>query len=150
MAGNEDLARDILQEVLLTVVRRVRHLKEPESFWQWVVTIARNKMRDYYRRNYARSQAENEFRLRFQNKIKQQGGYEAKRERREALQDIYVLAQKLDRMYSQIIELRCLEGRSYSEIAEITGISSRNSCVRLHRARQILCEKLDKRAGECF
>lgn len=42
-------ADDLLQEVFLTAFERFDTLKSRESFKPWLLTIARNKIRDYYR-----------------------------------------------------------------------------------------------------
>ena len=43
-------AEDILQEVLITACQRFDHLRDHEKFKPWILAIAQNKCRDYYRR----------------------------------------------------------------------------------------------------
>ena len=43
-------AEDILQEVLITACQRFEHLRDHEKFKPWILAIAQNKCRDYYRR----------------------------------------------------------------------------------------------------
>lgn len=43
-------ADDILQETLLTACQRFGHLRDPEKFKPWIIAIAQNKCRDYYRK----------------------------------------------------------------------------------------------------
>ena len=43
-------AEDVLQEVLLTASQRLHLLRDEEKFKPWIITIAQNKCRDYYRR----------------------------------------------------------------------------------------------------
>jgi RNA polymerase sigma-70 factor (ECF subfamily) len=44
--GNEDEARDALQETLLRVVRHVRKFDNEDAFWCWLKVVARNAARD--------------------------------------------------------------------------------------------------------
>lgn len=46
-------AEDIIQETLLAAFRGFDSLKQQEKFKAWLLTIARNKCRDYYRRKKA-------------------------------------------------------------------------------------------------
>ena len=43
-------AEDVLQEVYLTAYRKFGQLKNRESFKAWIISIARNKCNDYFRR----------------------------------------------------------------------------------------------------
>lgn len=43
-------ADDILQETLMTACQRFGHLRDPEKFKPWIIAIAQNKCRDYYRK----------------------------------------------------------------------------------------------------
>jgi RNA polymerase sigma-70 factor (ECF subfamily) len=62
--GNEDAAREALQETFLRVVRHVRRFDDEETFWSWLTVLARSaaadrgrKQQRYWRAlaNYARS-----------------------------------------------------------------------------------------------
>lgn len=50
LSGHEADAEDVLQEVLLTAYQRFSDLRDPAKFKPWLLTIAKNKCRDYYRR----------------------------------------------------------------------------------------------------
>ena len=47
-------AEDVLQDVYLTAFRKFRDLKKKESFKAWVISIARNKVNDHFRKKAAR------------------------------------------------------------------------------------------------
>ena len=47
-------AEDVLQEVYMTAFRKFRDLKKKESFKAWVISIARNKVNDHFRKKAAR------------------------------------------------------------------------------------------------
>ncbi len=44
-------AEDLLQEVCLTAYEKFHHLRDREKFKPWILQIAQNKCRDYYRRS---------------------------------------------------------------------------------------------------
>lgn len=50
MTGHEADTEDLIQEVLMTAYQRLYSLRDPERFKPWIIQIARNKCRDYYRR----------------------------------------------------------------------------------------------------
>ena len=47
-------ADDVLQEVFLTAYRKFSQLKNKDSFKAWIISIARNKCNDYFRKKAAR------------------------------------------------------------------------------------------------
>jgi RNA polymerase sigma-70 factor, ECF subfamily len=48
--GNEDAARDAVQETLLRVVRHVRRFDDADAFWNWLTVLARSAVTDGGRR----------------------------------------------------------------------------------------------------
>jgi DNA-directed RNA polymerase specialized sigma24 family protein len=105
-------------------------------------------VRDHYHKNYKRTLAENEFTLSFQQRAKLRDSSQVQFEQRETLRQIYISGQRLSGVHARILELRCFSGKSYSEIAAIMGGSCQNACVRLHRARKLLCKRLSVMAEE--
>ncbi|MDD6024799.1 MAG: RNA polymerase sigma factor [Oscillospiraceae bacterium] len=53
---NPQDAEDILQETYLTGFRKFDTLKDPSQFKFWMVSIAKNKCRDYYRKQYRKQE----------------------------------------------------------------------------------------------
>ena len=43
-------AQDVLQDIYETAMNKFDQLKNPESFKAWIISIARNKCNDYFRR----------------------------------------------------------------------------------------------------
>ena len=60
--------------------------------------------------------------------------------RAEQLREMYRLISGLDKLDKAII-LMWLDGRSYEEIAEVTGFRRNNVATRLHRIKQRLAER---------
>ncbi len=48
--GNEEAARDALQETLIRVVRHVRRFDDEKAFWDWLTVLARSAAADGGRR----------------------------------------------------------------------------------------------------
>ena len=46
---NKDDADDIMQEIYMTAFQKFSTLKNINSFKAWIIEIAKNKCRDYYR-----------------------------------------------------------------------------------------------------
>jgi RNA polymerase sigma-70 factor (ECF subfamily) len=58
LAGNQDVALDVLQDVWLKVVRGIRRLKDPGSLKPWLYAITHGVAVDRIRRDYRRDKAE--------------------------------------------------------------------------------------------
>lgn len=46
---DKNLTDDLVQEVLLEMIKSISKLKKPESFWPWLLTVASNKLKNYFR-----------------------------------------------------------------------------------------------------
>ncbi len=148
MTSDDDTAGDVLQEVLLTVIRRIKQLRNPDRFWSWVAAIARNKVQENFRRSYTRARGEDVFRLR--SAVQRRCDFQIRIEQREALRQLYLAGQNLGRLYAEVFELRCFKNMSYQEIAGVTGCDCKNVYVRFHRARKLLCERFGSDMDEYF
>ena len=56
-------ADDVLQEIYFTAYQKFSQLKNKDSFKAWIVSIARNKCNDYFRRKAAQFEVTSRFRL---------------------------------------------------------------------------------------
>lgn len=119
---------DLIQDVFLRAMRRLKNLREPGSFAGWLATIARNRARDYHRSTkYAE-----EFRE------EQEGDNSPVAEAISVLQVI----RKLPEAYRETLILRLVEGMTGPEIAELTGMKPGSVRVNLHRGMKLLREHL--------
>ena len=50
-------AEDVLQDVYLTAYQKFPQLKNKDSFKPWIISIARNKCNDYFRRKAAQMES---------------------------------------------------------------------------------------------
>jgi RNA polymerase sigma-70 factor (ECF subfamily) len=126
---------DLVQDVFLTALIKLRSLREAAAFPGWISSIARNRATDHLR-----SMAPEE---EIDERIPARGADAADRaEARRALAAI----QSLPDAYRETLMLRLVEGLTGPEIAERTGLAYGSVRVNLHRGMQMLREVLQKEA----
>lgn len=139
--GNEDEAKDIVQEVLIKVWNGREQMNEIHNWEAWCMRITKNLSLDRIR-SLTRRQTqplEDCFEIREQNL----SPHEAT-EQHESMQRINVMIASLPAKQRQIIHLRDVEGYSYNEICGILEIDINQVKVNLFRARNTVREKLMK------
>lgn len=125
-----DEVADLVQDVFIAAVQKLRSLRQPARFGPWVASIARNRATDYHRR--ARESAEvAELPV-------------AATPRAEALQALEMV-RSLPEAYREVLMLRLVEGMTGPEIAERTGLTPGSVRVNLHRGMKLLKEKMGGR-----
>ncbi len=128
---NEEAAKDVVQETLLTVARRIGRLKDPAAFPKWAYQILQRRGIDYQRREirsrrpgsgepgaFSRGDIDDDFSTRIDARIAIE----------RALSD-------LSEESYRIVHLRYLTGLSLKEIATVIGIPEGTVKSRLHTAR---------------
>jgi len=121
---------DLVQDVFLTVLRKINSLKDLEKFGGWVAMIARNRAMDFYR---SRRETEE-----LTDDMPQQSTSEDDGEAARALASI----RELPEAYRETLILRLVEGMTGPEIAERTGLTPASVRVNLHRGMKLLRESL--------
>ncbi|MBQ8780128.1 MAG: RNA polymerase sigma factor [Oscillospiraceae bacterium] len=117
-------ADDILQETFLTAFQKFDTLADKTNFRPWIISIARNKCNDYYRRKAKNTDISIDELLLAESRY----GYVER-------YDIYDSLEALSENDRQIIELFYIQGYSQSEIAETIGIPVGTVKSRLYTAR---------------
>jgi RNA polymerase sigma-70 factor (ECF subfamily) len=140
--GQDEAARDALQETLLRVLRRPRVFHDEEVFWCWLKAVARNIARDGSRKHRRYFALLERFALwRQAGRLEFTGGDE---------QNLGALLQEsleeLEAGERRLIEHKYLDGQSVRELSQLTGttekaVESRLLRLRRHLRRRIL-EKL--------
>lgn len=141
--GNEDEARDALQEALVRVARRARRFDDHEAFWCWLKVVARNAARDAGRKQQRYRALLQQFSVRVTD-----GATGAVREEdhlRVLLKETLAGLSDNDR---QLIEEKYLDGATIRELAEAAGQTEKTVESRLARLRRELRERLLKRLNE--
>lgn len=134
-------AEDVCQDVFLIVLRRIEQCRDPERFLAWVLTIVRNRARNYWSYRRVRTVEELDVEI-----ASSQDGPVQDLARRELATLLYAALDSLPAILRQVVLLHDLEGMRHREIADTLGISEGMSRQHLHYARRILRNRLDVQA----
>jgi RNA polymerase sigma-70 factor (ECF subfamily) len=141
MLGNEDDAKDVIQEVFIRVWNGRDKMDEVQNMEAWCMRITKNlsldKLRSIQRRGT--TSIDESFDI-------QQADVtpDVKTELGESMQNVSQLIAALPEKQRQVIHLRDVEGYTYNEICDIMEIDMNQVKVNLFRARNSVREKLSK------
>jgi len=153
MLGNREEAKDLAQEVFLSVFESIRDLREEVKFEAWLTRITLNHCRNRWkylkRRHYFNSDSLND-------PIETEDG-EMERPIYDPLNNPEILCEKkmiqeliqrgllkLKEDQRELIVLRDLQGFSYEEIGELFSLPEGTVKSKLHRARMDLKQILER------
>ena len=123
-------ADDLVQDVFLHALTRLRDLRDPAAFGGWLCTIARRRAADHYRRAPAQEA--------FTDAISSEASPDLVAQAQAALAAI----RSLPEAYRETLALRLVEGLSGAEIAAATGLTPDSVRVNLHRGFRLLRDRL--------
>lgn len=144
MLGDDALARDVVQETLITIWQKMEMIKSAEVYKTWIYRIVVNKCYDHMRkrkRNPEFNANETTWTI-ISNTVSQ--GPDTKLENSDISKIITVLTQKLSPKQKAVFVLSDLEGMTNDEISEITGLSKSAVKANLYHARKSISEKVEK------
>jgi RNA polymerase sigma-70 factor (ECF subfamily) len=142
--GNEDQAKDVVQETMITIWQKLKKIKSAEVYKTWIYRIVVNKCYDHMRkrkRNPEFITDEQTWEL-ISNRISVEPSVTL--ENSETSKIIGILTEKLSPRQKAVFVLSDLEGMSNDEISEITGISKSAVKANLYHARKSISEKVEK------
>lgn len=119
-----DAAKDVVQETLLSVARRIRHLDDPAAFPKWLYRILERRIADHLRAEI-RHRRDDSITGETDTRTAQVGP-------RTSLED--ALGSLAEDSY-RVVHLRYLIGLSIKEIASLIGVPEGTVKSRLHSAR---------------
>ena len=126
---------DLVHDVFLRALPRLRDLREASRFGGWLAAIARNMANDYYRQPRVHIECNDDF-----ANAEASATSTAQAEMRDAA-EILDRIRSLSEAYRETLILRLVEGMTGPEIAAKTGLSPGSVRVNLHRGMQQLREK---------
>lgn len=132
-AADRDHFQDLYQEVLANIWVGLDSFRGESAVSTWLYRTAINTCVTFFRRH--NTHASSMTSLDFAADLEADDGSRA-----EQLREMYRLISGLDKLDKAII-LMWLDGRSYEEIAEVTGFRRNNVATRLHRIKQRLAER---------
>jgi len=144
MLGNEDEAKDIVQETMVTIWQKLSKIKSAEVYKTWIYRIVINKCYDQLRkrkRNPEFSPDEKTWKL-ISDRISE--GPSAELENREIAGIINLLTDRLSPKQKAVFVLAEIEQISHDEIATITGMSKSVIKANLHHARKSISIMVEK------
>jgi len=155
MLGNLEEAKDLAQEVFISVFESIKDLKEEGKFDAWLTQITLNHCRNRWkylkRRQYFNSDS-------LDDPIETEDGDMPKAiydpsdnpetlfEKKMIQQLIQKGLQKLKEDQRELLVLRDLQGFSYEEMGELLGLPEGTIKSKLHRARMDLKQVLERSA----
>ena len=148
--GDADRAQDLVQEAFIRVTRHLHRFDTSKKFSTWVYTIASNLSKNELR-NRSRSPLvlfqkltsnwdEDHRPLQFEDTSMRPDDLYRKRFLQRIVEDT---VEELPEHHRLVFRLRELEGKSYEEIAEITGVNLGTVKSRLHRARNSFAQRIE-------
>ncbi len=148
--GDPDRAQDLVQEAFIRVTRHLHRFDTSKKFSTWVYTIASNLSKNELR-NRSRSPLvlfqkltgswEDDHRpIQFEDYSMRPDDLYRKRFLRRLVEDT---VEELPEHHRLVFRLRELEGKSYEEISEITGVNLGTVKSRLHRARNSFAQRIE-------
>lgn len=137
-AGDVD---DLVQDVFLRAMPRLRDLRDANKFGPWICAIARNMASDFYRQT--KPIAEVTESLSEDQAEPAAAGNVSDAEAAMILECV----RQLPEAYRETMILRLVEGMTGPEIAQRTGLTPGSVRVNLHRGMQQLRERLSRTAS---
>lgn len=142
LVSRETDAYDILQEVWLTVFKKIRKLRDPKAFHTWIYRIAHDLAVSFIRQEIRHE------------KIQESYAEEALTQNDEPLLELEDMIQvhhalnRLNPLHREVLALYFVEDMSYEEIAQVAGCNLGTVKSRMHYAKKELRHVLEARNGE--
>jgi RNA polymerase sigma-70 factor (ECF subfamily) len=122
---------DLVQDVFVTVYRRLGTLRNPAAFAGWLAMIARNRAIDHLRRAVRTEELPEDLPADNPSELEANA--------------ILAIIRELPEAYRETLILRLVEGMTGPEIAARTGLTPGSVRVNLHRGMTQLKVQLDRR-----
>jgi len=133
-------AQDVVQEVLMKFWNQRHRLQEIKSLDAWALKITKNHCLDKLRSKHRRVEDIQMAPV----KADGQANAEQLLERKELLEQIQRLMQRLPEKQRMLMQLRDIEGLSYEEIQEVMDLSTSQVKTNLFRARKKMRALIEK------
>jgi RNA polymerase sigma-70 factor, ECF subfamily len=143
LTGNTELGDDLVQETCLRALSRVERWQPGSRLDSWMYRIAQNIWLDRMRANKVRGEVVDV------DTVSELPGADGREviESQLTLEEVDAALDRLPAEQRAVIALVCIEGVSYKEAADITGVPIGTIMSRLARARQALHAILDEPAA---
>jgi RNA polymerase sigma-70 factor (ECF subfamily) len=151
VTGDYAAAEDVVQESFLKVYTNLGSLKEPEKFKYWLRNVVRTTALDWRRRNKKGVQSLDALESLDGESLNVEAPDASPPERvtdkEELRKRVREEIERLPESHREVVALKYLGGKSYEEIAALTGLSQATIESRLFRARQKLKSRFERFLG---
>ena len=131
-------AEDVCQDAFIAALEKLEECRSPDKFGSWLLSIVRNRARDYRRYRTIRDAAP----LKENTAAAKHGNPEREVENAIMRDDLLSAMEGLTETQREVLLLYDFEGWSHKEIAEKVGISVESARVHLHNGRKALRKTL--------
>ena len=131
---------DMLQDIWMTVFKKIHKLKDAEAFAVWLYRIARNKVYSGFRRK------ERLLSLPQENEFSVSGGSEPVFDANDA-KKLHSALKKIKPYHREVLTLFFIEQMPYKSIAEVVGCSVGTVRSRIFYAKQSLRKEMERQNG---
>jgi RNA polymerase sigma-70 factor (ECF subfamily) len=144
MLGDEDQAKDVVQETMVTIWQKLKKIKSAEVYKTWIYRIVVNKCYDQLRRKKRHPEfvADDKAWALISNRFSE--GPSADLENGETARIINHLTNRLSPKQKVVFILSDIEEMNSDEVSEITGMSKSGIKSNLHYARRNISEMVEK------
>lgn len=142
LVSDEKEAEDVLQDVLVKVVRHIRSFRGESGLYTWLYRIALREVQDRWRKYHPQCLME--------NLPEQEDGINVEEEffRQEEIERVREAIHTLSAEHRQVIVMFYYEKFSISETAQFLSVAENTVKSRLHRARKWIRMQLEEEGGE--
>ena len=131
---------DTLQDIWLTVFKKIHKLKDAQVFTVWLYRIARNKVYDEFRHK------DGSERLPEEDEIPVSGSNEPTFDANDAEQ-LHAALNKLKPYHKEVLTLSFIEQMPYQSIADVVGCSIGTVRSRIFYAKKSLRQEMERQNG---
>ncbi len=144
MLGDEEKARDTVQDTLITIWEKIKRIKSAESYKTWLYRVVVNKCYDQIRKGNRKPEfrADDKTWEIISNNLVENPSSELENE--ELAEIICLLTDRLSPKQKVVFILFELEEMTNDEITEITGMSKTRVKANLHFARKNIAMMIGK------
>jgi RNA polymerase sigma-70 factor, ECF subfamily len=144
MLGDEDQAKDIVQDTMVTIWQKLNKMKSAEVYKTWMYRIVVNKCYDYLRQRKRNPEFNADESTWSHISDTFSGKIDSELENREITAIISRLTDRLSPKQKTIFILSDIEQMTNDEICEITGFSKSGIKANLYYARKSISEMIEK------